>query len=376
MGHTKLFQIKVLFIAVFIFTQSMMFTSCDQKSNSDLNAANTPAATSVSDIEVKSGDKDDYGGTVIAVDNFDNEYNLGALRSISKDGRYYLFQQAQYDNKTHEPSKKAKLVIWDSIDKKAVNSIEGEIAAVYMRNSVLDMENRRVYYGDMYSVNYIDLKRAEKVDVLSKYKIKPGKEFVDESGNLQYNIGFIAFDNGALFVRIIDQREHDNLVYNLYQIKDEKLKNININIKTEIDYMEILGTIEGSRLMLQINSKFYITDFDGNVIEERPLIKNKDFENLGSSYMYPSYDGKKLLYSLCKTPTDLYMYNFETKEVKVLCPGGRNDLGMTIPSITEKYGESYDAFWTGNSKVIAIIGFGDLMFDGTRRLVAKEYTIE
>jgi hypothetical protein len=325
---------------------------------------------------VKSGDKDDYGGTVIAVDNFDNEYNLGALRSISKDGRYYLFQQAQYDNKTHEPSKKAKLVIWDSIDKKAVNSIEGEIAAVYMRNSVLDMENRRVYYGDMYSVNYIDLKRAEKVDVLSKYKIKPGKEFVDESGNLQYNIGFIAFDNGALFVRIIDQREHDNLVYNLYQIKDEKLKNININIKTEIDYMEILGTIEGSRLMLQINSKFYITDFDGNVIEERPLIKNKDFENLGSSYMYPSYDGKKLLYSLCKTPTDLYMYNFETKEVKVLCPGGRNDLGMTIPSITEKYGESYDAFWTGNSKVIAIIGFGDLMFDGTRRLVAKEYTIE
>jgi hypothetical protein len=60
----------------------------------------------------------------------------------------------------------------------------------------------------------------------------------------------------------------------------------------------------------------------------------------------------------------------------VLCPGGRNDLGMTIPSITEKYGESYNAFWTGNSKVIAIIGFGDLMFGGTRRLVAKEYTIE
>ncbi|KNY25569.1 hypothetical protein [Pseudobacteroides cellulosolvens] len=376
MGKYKSLRIKALFIGVLIITQSMIYTGCDKNRNLEVEASYTPQVTAAKDIQVKVGEKDEYGGTVIAIDKFDNNFNIGTLTSISKDGRHYLFQLDPYDFKTHEPSDKARLVIWDSVDKKVIASIEGKIAAAYMRNSVLDMENKRVYYGDMNSINYIDFNQKEKVDILSKYKIQPGDEFMDKSGNLQYNVGFLAFDKGTLFVNIRTQKDPDNTDYSLYQIKDEKCKKINIEIKEKISFMEVLGVIEGSRLMCQINSKFYITDLDGNVIEERPLIENKDFKVLGSSYMYPSYDGKKLLYSLGKTPTDLYMYDFETKEFKVLCPSGLNDLGVNIPSIREKYGDCEGCFWAGNDRVIAKIGLGEILFGGMRTVIAKEYKID
>ncbi len=376
MGQFKSLRIKALFIGVLFITQSMVLTGCDQKMAGDIETSYTPQVTAARDIQVKIGEKDEYGGTVIAVDKFDNNFNIGTLTSVSKDGRYHLYQLETYDLKTHEPSDKAKLVLWDSVDKKAIDSIEGKIAAAYMRNSVLDMENKRVYYGDMQSINYIDFKQKEKVDILRKYNIQPGNEFMDKSGNPQYNVGFLAFDKGTLFVNIRTQKDPDNTDYNLYQIKNEKCKKVDINIKEKISHMEVLGTIEGNRLMSQINSKFYITDFEGNVIEERPLIENKDIKVLGSFNMHPSYDGKKLLYGLGQTPTDLYMYDFETKEVKVLCPSGLNDMGMNISSIREKYGDCEGYFWAGNDRVIAKIGLGEMLYPGPRTVILKEYKIE
>jgi len=168
----------------------------------------------------------------------------------------------------------------------------------------------------------------------------------------------------------------------MYRIKDEECTKINMGIKEKIGSMGILGTIEENKLMLLINSGFYIIDFDGNVLEKRPLINNKDFKTYGSSYMYPSYDGKKLLYSLGKTATDLYVYDFETKEVKELCPGGRNYLGMNIASIREKYGVCHNAFWAGSDKIVAIITLGETIFyygssySDDRAVIAKEYKIE
>jgi hypothetical protein len=393
----KVFSMAVAAVAlVAVMSVTVVFGLNSAMEYFDFKSSNVPKTKTVGSIQVEVGEKDEYGGTVIAIDKFDNNCNVGALRSISKDGRYYLFQLSSYDLKTHQPSDNGRLVwwdnvdsdngrlvLWDNVDKKAVYSIKGRMDGVYMVNPVLDMENKRVYYTDMNSIKYIDFKKKEKVDVLSKYKIEPGKEYTDEFGNPQYNVRFFAVDKGTLFVSIRTQKDSDNPAYSMYRIKGEECKKINMGIKEKIDFMDVLGTIEGSRLMLRTNTGFYITDFDGNVLGKRPVINNKDLETNGLSYMYPSYDGKKLLYSLGKTPTDLYVYDFETKEVKVLCPGGRNYLGMNVASIRDKYGECYNAFWAGNDKIVAKIRLGDTLISfgidsngDNSAMVAKEYKIE
>lgn len=379
MSDIKLFRGRILLVVLICIIQSVICIGCDlSRDAADLKSVRTPQPTRIRDIQVNIGDKDEYGGTVIAVDKFDNNYDIGALTAVSKDGRYYLFRLDTFDGNLYEASKNAKLVIWDSIDKKEVDRIEGKLAGEHMRNSVLDMENKRIYYDDMLCVNYIDLKQKKKVDVLSKFKIKPGKEYMDEFGNHQYNVGFLAFDNGNLFVCTRLEKDTDKPVCTLYRINGEECKKINIDIKEKIAFLSVLGIVDGNKMMCRINSKFYITDFDGNILEERPMIDNKDFNTLGSSYMYPSNDGRKLLYSLGKTPTDLYVYDFETREVKVLCPGGRNYLGMSIPSIREKYGECFDAFWAGNGRIIAKIALyeGEMKFPlGYDAVAAKEYEV-
>jgi|BioPla2DNA2_1021312.scaffolds.fasta_scaffold00251_34 hypothetical protein len=50
----------------------------------------TPAIQNNGEIAV--GETDDLGGTVIAVEQFDNGFNISDMVGVSRDRRYYLFQ--------------------------------------------------------------------------------------------------------------------------------------------------------------------------------------------------------------------------------------------------------------------------------------------
>jgi len=69
------------------------------------------------------------------------------------------------------------------------------------------------------------------------------------------------------------------------------------------------------------------------------------------------------------------IYDFETKETRILCPGGIRNDGSEDILLAEKYGESYLNFWTGNNSVFAIIGLYKDNQPDNRTVVAKIFKL-
>ncbi|MEN2776903.1 hypothetical protein [Acetivibrio clariflavus] len=209
------------------------------------------------------------------------------------------------------------------------------------------------------------------MDLFQKYILKYMKDDGIDWENVNGFVDWPAYDNGNLFVNVVFSVDSKQKC-KLYHIKDNECKEVKIKINEEIAYMRSLGAIEGNRLMYRINSKFYIIDYEGNVLEERLLIDDEIFNTLGAYRMRVSYDGKKILYELGKNPIDLNIYDLETGKTRVLCPGGYNDGEYGDKDTFELYGLSYINLWSGNNTVIVVIELYDKE-SGNQTIVAKAF---
>jgi|GEM_PF-520430 len=367
-------KINYLFLT-FLFI--MIFYGCSNSEPSNVTSkselSQLPSVSEKSE-EIQIGKIDDLGGTVIAVDKFDNGFKISDLIGITKDERYYLFQLNRFVEGSNELNDRAKLVIWDNKEKCIFDETSGRYASSHIGKPIINVEERKVYFTDIKGVYLVDFKKDESIDILKKYQIKSSKETSAEWENKISYVDQIAYDDENLFINI-SFKENSKENYKIYRINENGCKEIIINIQDEIRYIRNLGIIDGKKFVYRINSKFYVVDYDGNILEERPLIDNNKFNLLGSNSEVVSSDGKKLLYSSGKTPTDINIYDFETKETRILCPGGIRNDGSGDILLAEKYGESYLNFWTGNNSVFAIIGLYKDNQPDNETVVAKTFKV-
>jgi len=239
---------------------------------------------------------------------------------------------------------------------------------------IIDEKELKVYYRGVKTVCYVDFRKDETVDLFQKFILKHMREDGMDWENVNGFVDWLAYDRGNLFVNVVFSVD-SNQRCKLYHIKDDECKEVKIKTDEEIAYMRSLGAIEGNRLMYRINSKFNIIDYEGNVLEERPLIDDERFNTLGAYSMRVSYDGKKILYDLGKTPVDLNIYDFETGKTRVLFPSGYNDGKYGDEKTIELYGNSYMSFWLGERSVFAVIDYNDIESEN-QMFIAKIYEVE
>lgn len=241
----------------------------------------------------------------------------------------------------------ARLVIWDSIEKKIYAEAQGLHAANYMRSTFLDIKNKIVYYGTNSSVCYIDFKDNSHIDILEKHSIKSKEKY--EFGNSLYYVDYFTYANGNLFINIRTQTPSKTSSQSVYKIF--RICNNNCTVIKQIQtfdsnqYIHILGAVDEKYLMYFYNGKYYNVDFDGNVLQAKP-------GKVGSLSAQLSHDGEKILFSRGKTPNDLILEDVESQSEIELCPG--------TPQSADKYGIHFKSFWIDHQKALAIIGFPSL----------------
>ncbi|HEX9060525.1 MAG TPA: hypothetical protein VF941_10125 [Clostridia bacterium] len=301
----------------------------------------TPASVKNEEITLpdylKVGEKDSYGGTILAVATLDKTFKLRDIVGLSPDGRYYLFQvdKSIKDGEDYRANDKARLIIWDSHEKRAYAQAQGSFAAKYIRSCCLNIENKVVYCGDNSGIWSVDFKTNECVDILSKYKLP--QNYVD----------YFAYNNGNLFIDLWTQDSPDNTLprtCTIYRINSGEChiikKSQSPDYKNDV---HILGIVNQKHLMCFWNNQYHLMDFEGRIIEEKDGL-------IGSLGSCVSPDGKKIAYSKGKTPTDFIVNDVDSGKDTVLCPGETN------PDIKNS-GCRFASFLIENQKAISVIGF-------------------